>query len=189
MNSWKEGWQMIKKATTKELLKKLNNLQVMVNKRTDQPILISLKEWMESSYSGTFGSYINIKLKNIESDVTLIIDDMLLETNMYLDTTILFYENKESFKKLLEYASNGNDIAFMEKYIEVFQGFFEQDMGYDDLCKKADSCRINLINKNPFLKDFFNHYRVLSIEELVERYKDQRFSKMCNTQVDYKKAL
>ena len=33
-------------------------------------------------------------------------------------------------------------------------------------------------NKCLFYKDFLEHYKVLSIEELVERYKDQRFFKM-----------
>ena len=33
-----------------------------------------------------------------------------------------------------------------------------------------------------FYKDFLEHYKILSIEELVERYKDQRFFKMTRTE-------
>ncbi len=59
---------------------------------------------------------------------------------------------------------------------EVRQEYFESELSENalsyDVCAEVFS-KSNL----SFYKDFLDHYKVLSIEQLVERYKDQRFFK------------
>lgn len=179
---------MVKRTRNKELLKRLEALQVIANRKCSETVFIDLKEWVESSDSGRFINYVCRFLKNKSKDVTLIIDDLILETSMYLDTSILYNENKESIKQFVNFASTKDDISFMKKYIEVFETVFMTDYSsYQDLQEKYDDTKSKLIENNDFFQDFLEHFKMLSVEELVERYKDQRFFKMirshtCETQ-------
>lgn len=213
---------MIKKAKTKELLKRLDSLQAIANKKSASPVLVSLEEWMKSKEQGTFCDYINKKLQNKSPDSTVIIDDMILSIDIYLPTQLLFDADKDTVKKFVQAASERDENLFMELYIQVFEEMFElndipdkeyymttpilnflhhslwkdgrwltdeelREQHYES-CLADNALRYDVLadvfseNKCLFYKDFLEHYKVLSIEELVERYKDQRFFKMTWTE-------
>ena len=55
---------MVRKSTTRELLKRLDNLQAMAKMKSSEPVLICLDEWLASNEQGTFCDYIDMKLQN-----------------------------------------------------------------------------------------------------------------------------
>ena len=218
---------MVRKSTTRELLKRLDNLQAMAKMKSSEPVLICLDEWLASNEQGTFCDYIDMKLQNKSDNVVIIIDDMLISIDIYLPTQLLYYSDKEQVKKFVQATDEADEKRYMEMYIQVFEELFELDdipdkqyfmttptlnclhhshwsngrwltdeevrerfyekrlaentMKYDVLADVFSE------SNYLFYKDFLEHYKVLSIEELVERYKDQRFFKMTWTeQVSHK---
>lgn len=170
---------MVKRTRNKELLKRLETLEVIANRKCSETVFVDLKEWIQSSDSGRFINYVCRLLKNKSKDTTLIVDDLILETSMYLDTSILYNEDKESIKQFVNFAIAKDDISFMKKYIEVFETVFMADYSsYQDLQEKYDDTKSKLIKTNDFFQDFMEHFKLLSVEDLVERYKNQRFFKM-----------
>lgn len=207
---------MIKKSR-KELLKRLDDLQDMMSKKSDAVICASLEDWMNSDDQGTFNDYINKKVKGHE-DATVLVDDMLLSSDIYLPTQLLFDANKETVKKFVQAVQENDEIRQMEMFIHIFEELFELEEVHDkefymttptlnylhhstfengrwlsdeEVREKyyqnriAESKRQYDIladvfseNKYWFYKDFLEHYRILSVDALVERYKDQRFFKM-----------
>lgn len=213
---------MVRKSTTRELLKRLDNLQAMAKMKSSEPVLICLDEWLASNEQGTFCDYIDMKLQNKSDNVVIIIDDMLISIDIYLPTQLLYYSDKEQVKKFVQATDEADEKRYMEMYIQVFEELFELDdipdkqyfmttptlnclhhshwsngrwltdeevrerfyekrlaentMKYDVLADVFSE------SNYLFYKDFLEHYKVLSIEELVERYKDQRFFKMTWTE-------
>lgn len=209
---------MVKRATNKELLKRLDKLQSMVKVKSSESVLVVLEDWIESKIDGTFSDYIESKLKGKAADVTVIIDDMLLETDMYLPCELIFDSTKDVIKKFVKAAGESNEIQFMKMFIELFeeafdlhdvldreyymttpklnflhhstyecgrwltdeelrQRHYERELQYSasgfDICSEIFTESGSL-----FYKDFLEHYKILTVEELVERYKDQRFFHM-----------
>lgn len=153
---------MIKKSR-KELMKRLNDLQGMMNKKTDVVICVSLEDWIEGDFHGTFNDYINMKVKGL-ADATVLVDDMLLDTPLYVPVEFLFDSEKDIMKALVKAASDSDEKEFMKLYLQVFDEMFADK----EVKAKNDS----------FYQDFMEHYKTLSIEELVERYEDRRFFKI-----------
>ena len=197
------------------MMQRLELLQAMADKESSEPVVVGVESWLESKDKGTFADYIEKQLKNKSSDVTLIIDDLILETGMYIPTDILFDAEKAVVKEFVKAASESDEIKFIKLYTELFEELFElgdipdrnyymttpklscshesqfeggkwltdeelrqkryeQDLRYNalsyDVCAEVFS-KSNL----SFYKDFLDHYKVLPIEQLVERYKDQQF--------------
>ena len=59
---------MVRKSTTRELLKRLDNLQVMAKMKSSEPVLICLDEWLKSNEQGTFADYMNNLSTQLASD-------------------------------------------------------------------------------------------------------------------------
>lgn len=209
---------MVRKSTTRELLKRLDNLQSMAKMKSSEPVLICLDEWLKSNEQGTFADYIDMKLQNKADSTVIMIDDMLISIDIYLPTQLLYYLDKEQVKEFVQAADEADEKRYMEMYIQVFEEVFElndiPDKQYfmttptlnclhqsewsdgrwltDEEIRERFYERIvaenatkydvlaDVFSKNNYLiyKDFLEHYKTLSIEELVERYKDQRFFKM-----------
>lgn len=160
---------MVKKTVNKELLKRLDRLQSIVNVKSFESIIIGLNDWIESNSDGTFNDYIESKVKNKSQDVTLIIDDMLLSCDLYIPTDLIFDAEKQTVKEFVKAATESNEIRFMELYISLIEEYFDLDVLETDIFSNS---------KMQFYKDFLEHYKILSIDELVERYKDQKFFHM-----------
>ena len=73
---------MVKRTRNKELLKRLETLEVIANRKCSETVFVDLKEWIQSSDSGRFINYVCRLLKNKSKDTTLIVDDLILETSM-----------------------------------------------------------------------------------------------------------
>ncbi len=69
---------MIKRISKAKMMQGLELLQAMADKESSEPVVVGLETWLESKDKGTFGDYIEKQLKNKSSDVTLIIDDLIL---------------------------------------------------------------------------------------------------------------
>lgn len=163
---------MVKKSTNKELIKRLNKLQCMANRKSSEPVLVNIEKWLESNDEGTFNDYIEKMLKNKSANVTLIIDDMSLQTDLYIPSDLIYLADKSIVKEFVKAANETDEMQFMKLYVKLFEDLF------DDTCTD-----VFLESKLPFYKDFLQHYKVLSFEELIARYKTQKFFKMtmCNT--------
>ena len=209
---------MIKRARNKELLKRLDKLQSIVITKTTEAVIIDLETWLKSKEKGKFSDYIKRLLANKSDDTTVIIDNMLLETSMYLPCELIYDSPKDVIKKFVKAASESDDIQFMKMFIELFeeafdlhdvpdreyfmttptlnflhnahgdgtrfltdeearQRYYEMELEHSASC--FDICSdIFTEAGNLFYKDFLEHFKLLSVEDLVERYKDQRFFKM-----------
>lgn len=155
---------MVKKAKTKELLKRLDNLQAMMNRKSDAVVVATLDDWLESDEEGTFNDYINRKTSKM-SNATILIDDMIIAIDIYLPTEFLYdIDDKTVMQKFVDATSNEDKKEYMKLYIQVF----------DEMFSDAEiSC-----SEKSFYHDFIEHYKTMSIEKLVERYEDQRFFRM-----------
>lgn len=141
-----------------------------------------------------------------KNKVPVLKDYMILQTDMYLPTDIILYKGKETVKKFIDLALNHNEEEYMKAYIELFdkefgisepdfehwiKGIGEYDYRYNNVEEQEkynnwlknkyqesfDAVRNLLAQYDTTLADFFENYKKLSIEELVERYKDKRFFK------------
>lgn len=218
---------MVKRTRNKELLKRLDKLQSMVITKATEVVIIDFETWFKSKEKGKFSDYIRRTLANKPDDITVIIDDMLLETSMYLPCELIYDSPKDVIKKFVKAASESDEIQFMKMFIELFEEAFDlhdvpdreyfmttptlnflhnalgdgtrfltdeearQQYYERELWSSAlsfDTCsEVFTEAGNLFYKDFLDHFKLLSVEELVERYKDQKFFKMirshtCETQ-------
>lgn len=209
---------MVKRAVNKDLLKRLDRLQSMVKMKSSESVIIVLEDWIKSKETGKFSDYIKKSLLNKSDDTTVIIDDMLLETDMYLPCELIFDSTKDVIKKFVKAAGESDEVQFMKLFIELFEEAFDlhdiPDREYymttpklnfmhqsvreggrwltdeelrqrhyeSELQHSASSFDIcsDIFTESGslFYKDFLEHYKILSVEELVERYKDQRFFHM-----------
>jgi hypothetical protein len=134
----------------------------------------------------------------------VILDDMLMNNEIYLPTMWIYEQGREKVKRFIEIIASGDEIEFMNVYIELFDECFgrpEPDyinkypgsvrtcvngewITEDDEAYKAKKKRYyeqsveitrDVLSKEPVLLDFFDHYKKLTVDELIERYTDQRF--------------
>lgn len=157
---------MPKKVINKELLKRLDRLQSMVHIKSSEAVIVALKDWFESDDDGRFNDYIESKMRNKSQDVTLIIDDMLLSCDLYIPSELIFSAEKQVVKAFVKAVTESDEVRFMELYISLFEEYLAVDA---DVFSESG---------REFYKDFLEHYKILSIEELVERYKDKKFFHM-----------
>lgn len=195
---------MIKKVRTKELLKRLEALKTVADRKNPGVILIDLEEFMSSNFND-YEEFIKDKTRKSADNAVAIVDDMALQVDIYLDTDLILSSSKDVILKFIKAAEKNDEIEYMILYIQLFEESFElkdipskeyfmTDPSFnfmDEEHRKKHWERIVRHNAaefdvyaqvfadmSPFYKDFLEHYRILSVEELVERYKDQRFFRM-----------
>lgn len=202
---------MIKRISNTKMLQKLEELQSKVKNKTGIPVVLDLEQWLCSDdKTSSFSKYVsNYQAKNPNAQI--IIDDMAVQTEMYIDTGLILDSDKETIKSFISLASDGNELPYMKSFISLFDKVcvIDEPPDYQDCLKWASCSRefngerwlsdeevatknlkrskqqfedeIQIVREvfselsTPFYLDFFDHYKVSSIEELIERYKDQRF--------------
>jgi hypothetical protein len=212
--NWKEGCLMIRKRNTTMIIKKLKQLEFKVQIKNSIPMVFSLEHWLKSDdESPSFGDYV-MHYEEKHPNASIIIDDILLQTGMYIDTGLILNADRETLQLFVNLAMQGNEVEYMKEFIKLFRDW----MGVDDLEPKSEHIKkLNFYtdqslyigdryltreeclersyqheteryeihievarevlseSSNPFFLDFFDHYKKLTVEELVERYKDVRF--------------
>lgn len=162
---------MVKKLKSKELLKRLDNLQHQMKRKDSESVFVSIEKWIASDEdeSENFIEYCE-RLTNYKTG-TVLIDDLILQTDMYLDMNCVFAQSKKFVKELIE-LSTTSETEFLKKYILAFEDLYVVKGNGNRVPEMQKSL---LSNCNEFINDFYEQYKILSVEELVERYKDQRF--------------
>lgn len=92
----------------------------------------------------------------------MILDDMLMNCDIYLPTLWIYLEGKNTVKRFIDIIASGDEIEYMNEYKDLFDQCFGES-------------ETDVLSKEPVLLDFFHHYKILTNDELLERYKDQRF--------------
>lgn len=161
---------MVKKLKSKELLKRLDNLQHMMKRKDSESVFVSVEEWIETTGTETFIEYCEKRMKSKTYDTVVLVDDMILESDMYLELDCILVLSKDEVSEFIKLTNSSEE--FMKKYIKAFERLYVVPAE-----NKHSESRQKLIldNSSTFVKDFYEQYKVLSVEELVERYKNQRF--------------
>ncbi|MNW61327.1 hypothetical protein D3C74_393770 [compost metagenome] len=129
------------------------------------PIIIDLDDWLKSDdASESFADYVSM-IADKPNVTTLIINSLILEVEMYLPTDIIYTQTKECIQAFADIAMSGNEIEFMRMYLDLCIYHFNLN----------DKESKTYIDSNLTLSDIRDNYNVLSIQELVERYKDKKF--------------
>lgn len=103
---------------------------------------------------------------DIKENTPVIFDNMILECcDMYLPLDIICHQRKEVIKAFIDLSIAEDEIGYMELYLDLCSFLFEQE----------DEKTNAYIASEPVLMDIHKNYKALSVEELIERYKDQRF--------------
>lgn len=148
------------------MIQRLELLQAKVESKTSIPIVLDLETWLDSDdQCSSFGRYA-LNCGNKNPNARIIIDDMAIQTDMYIETGLILDSDKETIRSFVNLAIQDDEVQYMKAYIELFQTW----MAVDEIHRKVLSEL-----STPFYLDFFDHYKELSVEELIERYKDQRF--------------
>lgn len=136
-----------------------------------------------------------IESENMYLDTGLI----LMSDKKTIQSFVNLEDDTEYMKKYIELFNDWigvNDIEPKSEYIKKLNFIHDKSLFADgrywtkeeqyEKCYQEAIERNELINQTvrdvlselsrPFLLDFFEHYKKLSVEELVERYKDKRFS-------------
>lgn len=142
----------------------------MMNRKDSESVFVSVQEWVETTETETFIEYCEKRMKSKTHDTVILIDDLILETDMYLNLDCILVLSKDEVSEFIRLTNSPEE--FMKKYIEAFEKLYVVPAEY-----KHSESRQKLIldNSSAFVKDFYEQYKVLSVEQLVERYKDQRF--------------
>ena len=157
----------------KELYKRLEKLHGMINKKSSEAIVINLADWLEYSddMDERFVDYCDEITKNKVG--TVLIDTMILQTDMYLELDCICILSRGDIKAFVN-LSKTSEIEFLKKYIDAFERLYVIKGNGKNVPIKQKKL---IEQSSEFVKDFFEHYKILSIEELVERYKDPKFLK------------
>ena len=155
---------MVRKSTTRELLKRLDNLQALMQRKSAGVLVISIEEYLASDESGTFSEYITEKTAGMSDDTKLLIDDMSIAIDLYIPSYPLFETDKNTMQELVRATGSQDKRRYMEIFVQVFESLFE---GNTEPVKDGTFC-----------KDFMEHYKTMSADELVERYENQKFFRM-----------
>ena len=67
---------MVKRTATRELLKRLDNIQTLMQRKSAGILVVSIEEYLASDASGTFSEYITEKTAGMSDDTRLLIDDI-----------------------------------------------------------------------------------------------------------------
>lgn len=161
---------MVKKLKSKELLKRLDNLQHQMKRKDSESVFVSVEEWIETTGTETFIEYCEKRMKSKSHDTVVLIDDLILQTDMYLDMNCILVLPKDEVSKFIKLTNSSEE--FMKKYIEAFEGLYVIKGNGNRVFEIQETI---LKNSSAFVKDFYEQYKILSVEELVERYKDKRF--------------
>ena len=164
---------MVRKSKNKEFLKRLDKIQSEMKQKSSETVLVSVEDWLETTGTETFVEYCERQLEFKSPGTTVIIDDFILQTDMYLDLKCIVVLSKAEVKKFIELATS-SEIDFMKNYIEAFEKLYVV-RGDNRFSKNSQESILKY--SSSFVKDFYKQYKVLSIEQLVERYKDQSFFK------------
>ena len=78
-------------------------------------------KWLESSKKESFMEYCERIVKNDVSVV--IVDDMVLQTEMYLQFDCIYVQTKEFVKELIQLLSI-SETEFLKKYMAAFEDFY-----------------------------------------------------------------
>jgi len=198
--------------TLKEVQRQNNQaLSIIIDVREDGTLDVNVvfsngkKYWNKSKNVESIHDVFKV-FPEIKEKAPVILDDMILQTDMYLPTDIILYKGKETIRKFIDLALNHNEEEYMKAYIELFdkefgisepdfehwiKGIGEYDYRYNNVEEQEkynnwlknkyqesfDAVKNLLAEHDSTLADFFENYKKLSIEELVERYKDKRFFK------------
>ena len=133
-----------------------------------------------------------------------LLDDILMDSSVYLPTMWIYAEGKGTVKRFIEIVATGDEVEFMNAYIELFDKCFgipepDYEQKYPNsvftcvdgewIAEDKETYKVkkkrfydqsveitrDVLKKEPVLLDFFDHYKALTVDELIERYKDQRF--------------
>lgn len=163
--------QIVRKVKNKELLKRLDKLHDMMKFKDSESVFVSIEKWIASDEdeSENFIEYCE-RLTNYKTG-TVLIDDLILQTDMYLDMNCVFAQSKKFVKELIE-LSTTSETEFLKKYILAFEDLYVVKGNGNRVPEMQEAI---LKNSSSFVNDFYEQYKILSVEELVERYKDQSF--------------
>lgn len=155
---------MVKRTATRELLKRLDNIQTLMQRKSAGILVVSIEEYLASDASGTFSEYITEKTAGMSDDTRLLIDDMSVAIDIYLPSYPLFEADKNTMQKLVRATGSQDKRRYMEIFVQVFESLFEGNT--------------EPVRDGTFCKDFMEHYKTMSADELVERYENQKFFRM-----------
>lgn len=155
---------MVKRTATRELLKRLDNIQTLMQRKSVGVLMVSIEEYLTSDGSGTFSEYITEKTAGMSDDTKLLIDDMSIAIDLYIPSYPLFEADKNTMQELVRATESQDKSRYMEIFIQVFESLFE---GITEPVRGGTFC-----------KDFMEHYKTMSVDDLVERYENQKFFKM-----------
>lgn len=155
---------MVRKSATRELLKRLDNIQALMQRKSTGVLLVSIKEYLASDASGTFSEYITEKTAGMSDDTRLLIDDMSIGIDIYIPSYPLFEVDKNTMQELVRATESQDKRRYMEIFKQTFESLFK---GITEPAKDGS-----------FFKDFMEHYKTMSVDDLVERYENQRFFKI-----------
>lgn len=143
---------------------------IMVNLIEDGTLDVDVKFMNGKKYISKTKNVDNIlhvydAFPNIEKNATVILDDMLLNPDMYLPNEIILSQSREVVKGYIDLNLIDDEVGYMNLYLDLCCFFFEQDDEETELYLASE----------PVLLDIRENYEKLTIEEMVERYKNQRF--------------
>lgn len=194
----------------------LNRLQTHFDTKDSYPVIISLDEWLNSDdQSLSFADYVK-RVNNKHPNATILVDYMILETNLNVDDDIILTASKETIQMFVDIAKQNDELKYMQEYIKLFDGWADiddlepkeeyikrlsfyddrtifingrylskqecMDMSYQNTVERYE-LRVQTMREvlseasTPFYLDFFDHYKNLSVDELIERYKNNNFLK------------
>lgn len=142
----------------KENLRRIEKIKAMQDMKDGTVKLIGFDDWVYSDdESACFADYFDKKTKNLSEKTVVILDDMGMGSNyLYLPYEPLYFINKPSCKLFYECF---DDAKWLSMYIEVVSA---------NEASLADSI------DNAAFQDFLQHYKTMSIEEMVARYSDHQ---------------
>lgn len=162
---------MIKRKNTTQVLKRLEQLKEKLHFKNTTPIVLDLEKWLTSSDEHTsFADYV-MKLAKEFPDTQIIIDDMPIQSDMYINTDLILDANREIIQSFVKHSEQDNEVEYMTEFIKLFNSWMDSMKGTEPMEKVVSGM------DDPFYLDFSRHYKQLTVEELVDRYKDQRFFK------------
>lgn len=160
---------MIKIKNTTQVLKRLEQLQEKLHFKDTTPIVLDLEKWLNSTDEHiSFADYV-MKLAKKFPDTQIIIDDMSIQSDMYLNTDLILDANRETIQLFVNHSEQGNEVEYVTEFIKLFNAWMDSMKGTESVEKVLSGM------DDYFYLDFFRHYKQFTVEELVDRYKDQRF--------------
>lgn len=142
----------------KENLRRIEKIKAMQDMKDGTVKLIGFDDWLYSDdESACFADYFDKKTKMLSEKTTVILDDMGMGSNyLYLPYEPLYFIDKPSCKLFYECF---DDAKWLSMYIDVVS---------------ANEASLGDSTDNAAFQDFLQHYKTMSIEEMVARYSDHQ---------------